>query len=772
MRGKHFLILILLVTSAAQAQNSFTLDGHLKDKKNEPVPFANISLSDSSNQIRTGVASDINGDFKITGISEGVYTITIQFVGYETWTRTNVLINKDIHLAGLTLNESAQVLNEIVVRGEVMEKPFEVSAEGITINPSQNLANIGGSALDALRNTPSINVDGEGAISLRGSNSTNILINGRNSSLAANLDQIPASAIKSIKVINNPGAKYDADAKGGIINIELKKGEGLGTHANVDLTYGTGDRYNGSLKLSHQTKDYQLYGGYDLRQSINNGTFSGYRETFNESQQYLIQNGNISRKSLNQNFKWGADYFFGHNQLTYEGVYRTGKDRDSELRISNLEDAGNIQQTDRYNFETEDGDALDNALIYERTFKKEDQSFKVQLSHSGRSNTEVQSIESFQQPITVNGSNQQRGSNDEGRSISVFQLDYVHPLSNNNRIETGFKTVLRNFDNDYTFEVFNPSDESWTNEPTISNRFLYEEQVHAFYVTYSQKVGKFNFAAGNRFEKATIHTTQYALSQKNRLSYLNLFPSANAQYKLNDRQDLRFTYSRRIDRPGAGRLNPFPDIADSLNIRSGNPNLQPEYIQSFELGQHISLKRFDLTTTLFYRHTSGIVDYIITVDENGISYGRPENLNSGNDAGLEVIGSSNITPWWSVNLSYSIFRRSVDGSNVNQNFTNQNIAWNTKIVSDFTLPWDLKLQANFNYASAEVEAQGQDFARYSVACTLAKSFMDNKIKASISARDIFNNLKYGGTSYGDDFYQERTFKPESRLIFVSVGFKL
>ena len=334
------------------------------------------------------------------------------------------------------------------------------------------------------------------------------------------------------------------------------------------------------------------------------------------------------------------------------------------------------------------------------------------------------------------------------------------------------KRCCENFDNDFTFEVFNPSEASWLNKPHVSNRFLYEEQVHAFYVTYSQKLEKFNFSLGNRFEKAIINTTQYALNERNRLSYLNLFPSANLQYHISKMQDLRFTYSRRIDRPGAWRLNPFPDIADSLNIRTGNPRLQPEYIQSLELGHHITFKKWDLTSTLFYRYTSGIVDYIVTVDDNGISHGRPENLNHGYDIGVEFIGSASLADWWNMNVSYSIFQRSIDGSNINQDFTNENVAWNAKVVSDFTLPGNFKLQANFNYESAEVEAQGEDFARYSVDCSLAKSFLEDKIRVSISARDIFNTRRYGGTSHGDGFFQERNFKPESRLVFLSLALKI
>jgi outer membrane receptor for ferrienterochelin and colicin len=276
---------------------------------------------------------------------------------------------------------------------------------------------------------------------------------------------------------------------------------------------------------------------------------------------------------------------------------------------------------------------------------------------------------------------------------------------------------------------------------------------------------------GNRFELANIRTKLFTTGEENDQNYFNLFPSANVQYKLSDKQDLRLTYSRRIDRPGAWRLNPFPDIADSLNIRSGNPELKPEYIQSLELGQHLMIGTFDLMTTAFYRYTSGVIDYIITVDD-GISYGRPENLNHGHDLGFEVIAITPLTPWWDINASYTIYQNRLDGTNVNARFKNDNISWNAKVVSDFTLPWDLKFQISGRYTARGIDAQGTDYARYKVDASILKTFADNKGKISLSCRDLFNTLSFGGTSFGDEFNQRWEFKPESRLVFLSVGFQI
>ncbi|GCC51656.1 TonB-dependent receptor [Chryseotalea sanaruensis] len=772
MQSNLLIFLALLCGFSAKGQEVFSVKGKLTEQTTQnPVPFANIAVY-TEKGLNGGVSSDLDGNFTILKLAPGTYTFEIQVIGYQTKKLSNVNVQRNMDLGAINLLESTTVLNEIVVKGEAIRKPVEITAEGMTINPNQNISNTGGSALDVLRNTPSINVDAEGGISLRGSNSTNILINGRNSSISANLDQIPASAIKSIKIVNNPGAKYDADAKGGIINIELKKGDDLGTHGNAEFTMGTAGRYNGAIQLSHQTVKYNIYGGYDIQRPIRPSVSSIFRQSFGENPQTLRQNATFDRSSLNQNIKLGGDYFLGKNQFTYEGVFGNGKDDDTENRISNIVDNDGEENILRNNRETENGFSYDNALIYERSFENEEQSLKIVASNSGRDNTEKQMVETDRMNGNVLEEGiDQRSATREVRNISVLQADYVHPFNNNNKLETGYKTVFRMFDNDFNFENLDNTSGNWIEDNTVSNRFKYQEVVYAAYASYSQKFERFSFAVGSRMEMTNIQTRLFNNNQRNKQQYANFFPSANFQYKLNKKQELRFTYSKRIDRPGGWRLNPFPDIADSLNIRTGNPELRPEYIQSFELGQHLTLGRIDLTTTVFYRYTTGIIDYIVRL-EDGIAYGRPENLNDGYDLGFEFIAVSPLTSWLSLNVGYSLFQRNVDGSNVSAEFVNSNLAWNTKAVADFLLPASFKFQITGNYESPEIEAQGTDVARYNVDLSMSKSIKDGKAKISISARDVFNTLRYGGTSFADSFRQERFVKPQSRIFLVSLGFKI
>ncbi len=772
MHIRLFLLILLFSGFSAKSQNFFSLKGKLTEQTTQnPIPFANVAVY-TEKGLSGGVSSDLDGNFIIQKLAPGTYTLEIQVIGYQTQKLNNINVQQNIDLGTINLLEATTVLNEIVVKGEAIRKPVEITPEGITINPNQNISNIGGSALDVLRNTPSVNVDAEGGISLRGSNSTNILINGRNSSISANLDQIPASAIKSIKIVNNPGAKYDADAKGGIINIELKKGDDLGTHGNAEFTIGTAGRYNGAVQVSHQSLKFNAYGGYDIQRPIRPSSASVYRQSFGENPQTLRQNASFERSSLNQNIKLGGDYFLGKNQFTYEGVFGTGKDDDIENRISNIIDNDGEENIFRDNRETENGFSYDNALIYERSFENEEQSLKIVASNSARDNTEKQLVETDRMNGNVLEEGiDQRSATRELRNISVVQADYVQPFKNNNKVEAGLKTVIRMFDNDFNFENLDNTSGNWVEDNTVSNRFRYNEVVYAAYASYAQKFERFSFAVGSRVEMTNINTRLFTNNQRNEQAYTNFFPSANFQYKVNKKQELRFTYSKRIDRPGGWRLNPFPDIADSLNIRSGNPELRPEYIQSFELGQQLTLGRVDFTTTLFYRYTTGIIDYIVRL-EDGVAFGRPENLNDGYDLGFEMIAVSPLTTWLNVNLAYSLFQRNVDGSNVSAEFVNSNLAWNTKAVADIILPASIKFQVTANYESPEVEAQGTDVARYNVDLSMSKSIKDGKARISLSARDVFNTLRYGGTSFADSFRQERFVKPQSRIFLVSIGFKM
>jgi outer membrane receptor protein involved in Fe transport len=712
-----------------------------------------------------------NGEFSISAPS-GNYELNFYLIGYDKKTIADIRLNGNTDLGKIEVKSENQNLEEVVVQSTKF--PFRADVEGITINPEANMSNLGGTLLDILRNTPSISVSDDGTIALRGSTGTNILINGRNSSLTQNLDQLPASAVEQIKIINNPNARFDADAEGGVIDIILKKGEDLGTNGSAEFTYGTRGRMNTGARFNHRTFKYNVYGGYNFRDWRNVGKRTSDRILFEEDER-LLQETDMESQNVGHTFNYGGDYYFGKNIISYEGVFTTNVDSQVNTLYSQLSRNSTgepILDFVRRNNETEDDDGVDNAIIYERTFDNPDQSFRFLASSSYRNQYKVQNIDIFNNSTEANEENrtgQERGFTDETRNIYVFQADYIHPISEQKKIETGLKSILREFDNDFIFERFQGSEQDFVTDPNVSNRFIYKDQVYAGYFIYAASSDKIDYSFGLRGEYTNLNTELINTNEINRQNYLNLFPSAQVLYKMDEENSLKFTYSRRIDRPRPWRLNPFPDITDSLSIRRGNPNLQPEKIHSLEFGHMLNRAKSSFTTNAFFRHVDGQED-MITIIKDGISYIQPENLNTAVSYGLELIGLGEVTPWWNVSGGLTMFRIIVDGSNVENGAINKGFAWNTKLTSDFKLPWGINFQIVANYDSPEIEAQGRDLAQYFIDANVMKTFFKNRGSLALSVRDIFDTRRFAGENRTASFSQDFYSKMETRIFLLSAKF--
>jgi outer membrane receptor protein involved in Fe transport len=772
---KYFLTAIFLTIlgiSNIFAQ-SYPVKGTILDSDSKnPLGFVQVALFSSQDQTRPVSFSDSDDDglFSLE-VPQGKYTFKAFFLGYKDFILEEIVINGPIDLGEIKLSGDSQNLEEVIV--QTTKLPFRSSMEGITITPENNLANVGGTLLDILRNTPSIIVSEDGSISLRGSTGTNILINGRNSSLTQNLDQLPASAVEEIRIINNPNARYDAEAEGGVIDIVLKKGQDLGTHGGLEATYGTRNRTNLGARMNHRSARLNTFVGYNFRDWKNIGNRRSTRNLF-EDEETLEQNTESTNRNVGHNLTYGADYYFGNNVLSYEGVYQSSLDRQINTLFAELERGGNEPEAFDYvrrNNESETDTGLDNALIFEHNFKDKGHLFRATASHSFRNQFKTQEIDIFNNtlnPIPENLTGQELAYIDEIRNISVLQADYIKPLEFG-KFETGVKSILRKFDNDYQYFRFNEAENEFVEDELISNRFIYEDQIYAGYALISVAKSKFEYSLGLRGEMTVVDTYLQNTGERNQQNYFNLFPSVQGLYNVNEKHSLKFSYSRRIDRPTAWRLNPFPDITDSLNVRRGNPDLQPEMINSFELGHMANFEKASLTSNLFYRKVDGQLDFI-TIVEDGISYSQPENLLSAESYGLELIGTGEVSKWYSINGGLTLFRISVDGSNIGEEFTNSGFAWNVKVTQDFKLPFGFNFQLAGNYESPEIEAQGRDLAQYFIDGTLQKSLFNNKGSLALSVRDIFDTRRFAGFAQTNSFSQDFYSKQETRIVLLSARF--
>jgi len=763
---------ILMSFSGMSQEN---MSGRLiDDDSDQPVAFAQIALTTPDSAILKGAQSDIDGYFQLTA-EKGTYILKIVYLGYEDAFQNVTVSDSDVKLGTIRLMSSLEELDEVVIEADLVRKPIEADLEGIKINPDQTLSNAGGSVIDVLRNTPSVSVSEDGSVSLRGSNGTNVLIDGRNSALGSDLEQIPASAVKSIKIITNPNSKYDAQAAGGIINIKLKKGEDKGAGGSAEITGGTRNRFNGSLRGNTKKEDYSLYGGYSFRHWPRVGKSWTERTIFSEDE-FLRQDETTDRKDIEHTVNMGGDYFFGRNKISYEGAFNAEEELSTETvraRIFELSTGDETLRYSRQNLEREENYTFDNALIYERLFEDSTKEFRAVISHSLRDNIETQDIDAYNgdlTPETGTPSGREEATTDELRQTFVAQIDYAQAALGG-KLETGYKTTVRSFDNDYVYEIRDPETGIFVNQEDITNRFLYKEAVNAAYAMLSRTIGELSISGGVRAEWTLIETKLFQTNETNNQNYLDFFPSFQSLVQLDDKNAIKFTYSRRIDRPGGWRLNPFPDITDTLNIRSGNPNLRPEYINSFELGHLIDWSTASLTYNLFYRRTTGLLDYLVRI-EDGISYRRPENLNIGEVYGAEVITTAQPLEWWSVNASVSLFQVEVDGSNIEGGRSNSGFVWNAKLTTDFDLPWDLDMQITANYTAPDIEAQGRDEPRYYVDLSFQRDFLNNKVSASLILRDIFDTRNFAGTNFTDDFVQNFERKRETRIALISLRYKL
>lgn len=777
MRTFRFLLSVFIYFALPTLvwSQTYKITGTLKDEERKEalgyVQVAVFAAGEETNPIAFS-DSDENGDFTLE-VSKGTYTFKAFFIGFQDQIIPDIKVSGNVDLGNVVMKSEGKNLEEVIVQTSKM--PVRSSLEGITITPENNIANAGGTLLDILRNTPSISVAEDGTIALRGSTGTNILINGRNSSLTQNLDQLPASAVEEVRVINNPNARFDAEAEGGVIDIILKKGQDLGTHGGLEATYGTRNRTNVGGRINHRNTNFNIFGGYNYRDWKDVGTRESTRVIF-EDQETLTQNTDNTNRNKGHNLNYGADYYFGNNVLSYEGVYQYGQDFQTNTLYAELEkmsETGEDESFDyvRRNTEDETDEGIDNALIFEHNFKNKGHLLRFTASHSYRNQFKTQRIEIFGNtldPTPENLSGQERAFTDEVRNISVFQFDYIKPLENG-KFETGLKSNIRKFDNDYRYLRLNESTQEFVEDPAVSNRFLYKDQIHAGYAVYSSTRSKFEYALGLRGELTRVDTYLENTGEENRQNYFNLFPSLQTMYNLSETHSLKFTYSRRIDRPTAWRLNPFPDITDSLNIRRGNPNLQPEMINSFEFGHLANFEKSSFTTNLFYRKVNGQLDFITFV-EDGISYSQPENLLSSSSYGVEFIGISEVNDWYSINGGVTLFRIDVDGSNISEEFTNSGFSWNAKLTQDFRLPHGINFQLAANYDSPEVEAQGRDLSQYYLDASLQKSFLEDRANLSLSLRDVFDTRRFAGNALTNSFSQDFYAKRETRILLMSARF--
>ena len=762
-------ILISFCSTPFYAQDTITILGKvLEGNTNEPVAFANITLvdQDSKNPI-TGTISEEDGSFSLTTEASNFY-IDISFIGYETRTIIDLkIVNGTIDLQTLFLDQVLTGLDEVIVRAETSQTEFKLDKR--VFNVGKDLSSTGASAYEVLNNVHSVNVNIEGVISLRGSQGVQVLINGKPSVLASDdgnaLGTITADMIEQIEVITNPSAKYDAQGTAGIINIIIKKSEKRGLNGSATLNVGVPNSNSFGLSMNKRTEKFNLFSqlGVGIR------TFPTDMESINRD---LVNNTSINSNGESEfdekfgNFLLGTDYHLNdRNVFTLSGSYAFEVEDQWAKTIFDALDASNTI-TDQW-LRDETTEATNPKVRYELQYKSDFKRHEDQMllfSALGRYFRKDQTSEFDDTTIIGDLPDEiQESRTDYKLEEYTFKLDYTHPFLEKYTLETGAQYEINNVSND--FAVSDLVDGEWVNNTNYTNIFDLDQNVLAFYTTAAFEGEKWGIKMGLRLENTQINTLLETTSESNKQDYTNLFPSAHTSYKVSDDFSLQLGYSRRINRPGLRELNPFSNIRNNFSISEGNPDLQPEYTDSYELTSIHKFDKASLNFSLYYRQTTDAVEGI-TVFEDNVSISRPENVGTSNTTGFEMNGKYNPLDWLTINGDFNFNYFDRKGVYESESFEFSGDRWSASLTSKFKLPAQFDLEFTGDYRSKYETLQQVVSDNLFFDMGVRKKIVKGRIILNLSIRDIFATRIDETVTSQDDFYLSNR---SQRGRFVSFG---
>ncbi|MCB0598134.1 MAG: TonB-dependent receptor [Lewinellaceae bacterium] len=756
----------------------------------QPLDYATITLfSSEDSSLVTGGVTDAAGAFRLE-LKFGSYYANVAFIAFKDVNIGGIEVNRDNPVADLGTIEifpSATVLAEVEVRAE--KSNMQISLDKRVFNVGKDLANIGGTASDVLDNVPSVTVDAEGGVSLRGSSGVRILINGRPSGLVGvgdtdGLRQIPANLIDRIEVITNPSARYEAEGMAGIINIILKKDRRQGLNGSLDLTTGYPHNYGLAANANYRTGNLNLFGNYGVSYRKRPGKGSLYQEIYDRNEFgpdttfILQQNQERERGGWDNTLRAGAEYFFNDKtSLTASFTYEK-EDGDNSSDIEYRDYLFNLNRltgiTRRLDLEKEIENNLEYVMSFRKEFEREGHLLTADVRYQDNDEVEKSTIteEYFTPEYTQSGipGLNQRSRNEEKERLILGQMDYIQPFAKEGKFEAGLRASLREINTDYQVEELKGSD--WELLPNFTNEFLYDENIYAAYGIVGNKFGRFSVQVGVRAELTDVNTQLLDTGEENPRDYLNLFPSGHLGYEFAGQNSFMVSYSRRINRPRFWDLNPFFSFSDARNIRSGNPNLNPEFTNSFEVGHLKYWDKMSLSSSVYYRYTEGIIERIRTLQEDGTTLTRPENLATEDAYGLDVTFSASPADWWDLDGNVNFFRSIINGNNIDTSFTADALTWNGRITSKMDLWKFVDAQVRFNYRAPRITTQGRNKALYHIDLAFSKDILDSKGTLTLSVSDLLNSRRWRYIFEGDDFYSRGDFQWRARQVTLTFNYRL
>lgn len=769
----------------------------------QPLEYATLILQSIRNPDRvTGGITDTSGKFNVQTFPGG-YNVRVEFISYKTYVLDAQTFRVSTDLGIIKLSVDVEQLEGVEVTGE--RTTVELRLDKKIYNVGTDLTVRGGSVTDVLDNVPSVSVDVEGNISLRGNESVRILINGKPSALSGlsteALQQLPAEAIEKVEVITNPSARYDAEGTAGILNIVLKQSKTAGVNGSVSLNVGDPKSYGVNVNLNLRRKKFNFFTNTSYRYRSGPGNALFEQENFNRdgstaSFQDEIRNYQRTRDGFNTNI--GFELFIDStSSITNSLVYRKSNGDDlTDIDFFNFDAANNPTiERNRYTTETEDDESVQYSVNYKKKFKTDGHELTMDYQYSRGAELENSIIDEI-----IVGENTffptEQTLNDEEQIRQLVQMDYVLPFGKDNtsQFELGYRGTFNNFNTDFDFGILENG--ILNSDPNFSNELNYKEYVNSAYTQLGTKINKFNILGGLRMEASDIGVALVNTNELNNKKYVDWFPSLFLGYEFTEKEQMTISYSRRLRRPRSRYINPFPSRSSNTNLFQGNPNLDPTYTNAFDLGYLKRWDKFTFNTSAYYNRSSGVFQFITQERGDFVEIENPDNpaepilvpvqvrtpINLATESRLGMEFTTSYVPKrnWRLSWNLNLFQRQLRGdySYINfldeqivQNFDSDNFTWFSRFSARLPLPGEIDFQSNVFYMGPSESAQTKRKSMIGTNLAFSKDVVKDKATLSLNVRDLFNTFKRRSTTRTDNVNTYSEFQWRQRSITLSFLYK-
>jgi len=751
----------------------------------QAMEYANVSVYNAKDStLVTGGITNNKGEFSVGPFNPGIYYLDANFIGFNKTRIKNIKIDagkSEIDVGTIDLKPSNQEIGTVDVVAEKSRVEYKVDKK--VINVGQDINAAGGTAADVLENTPSVEVDIEGNVTLRGSSNFTVLIDGKPSVLSGSdaLQQIPASAIENIEIITNPSVKYDPDGMAGIVNLVMKKNILSGFNGMVSASLGSKDKKGLNLVVNQKTKKRNISFGVNWDDRHFSGKSSTTRQTVqNDTVTYLDKNGHRGFSHGGYKFTGGTDFYLSDfttlGFLANYGHYNFESGGTGDIHKYTSPAAVNQYSIEKDPFKR-NGNYVSGSMNFQHKFNEEGtDKLDVTFYYSHRKGDNLDIEDELLSDASFNLTDiyisRIRTNEDQLSNHYRFKADYTRPVGKFGKFESGIQSRIDRQTESYLFERYDTAVQKWFDNDQYSSSMDFKREIHSAYAIISNKLGRVEYMFGARGEYTNREIDHAKIDTPYTLKRFDFFPSAHFAYTLFDESQLMASYSRRINRPTGRDLDPFGNYIDQYTIRVGNPDLKPEYTNSYELSYMKHFGKSFVSLESFYRVTDNSISRLSELGDDDILYERTVNLNNDYSMGGELMGNISFAEWLLVNSSVSVYKYKIEDDSDGGYIERESMNVDGRFNSTFKFSQNSRMELEGTYRGPSVSVQGKNKGMFYSNISYRQDLMKKKLTATFSMQDILGTAKREGTSSGTNFTSTHSFKREPRVLMLTLSYKL